>query len=63
MRDNMAFVKRGDPLPVTSYVDFDNDSPKVVLCPKCEQPMTVIVINEEENKNKLTCKCNADLEL
>ena len=46
------FKKFGDNMPVMGYTDTEDE----ILCPKCERPMTVIAIEENDNL-ELVCQC------
>lgn len=48
------FKKFGDNMPVEGYVDTQNNTK--ILCSKCEQPMTVIAVKEDDNL-ELVCQC------
>lgn len=48
----MGFIKVGDNMPVISY----NDAEDKILCPTCNQPMTVVAIKEDDNL-ELVCQC------
>ena len=48
----MAFIKTGDPMPVTNYIDDDG----AILCSKCQEPMVAVAINEDDYMN-IVCSC------
>lgn len=54
----MGFVKIGDDMPVTNYIDDDG----IVICPECDGPIVTVAI-DEDNNIKTACKCqNPDIE-
>ena len=52
----MAFIKRGDDIPILEY--FDDDG-KQEICPKCGAKLIVVALNGENNK--LVCQ-NCDID-
>jgi hypothetical protein len=55
----MGFVKVGDNVPVSGYIDVEGE---VAECPECNKPLVVVAVDEDNNVN-LVCKCkNPELE-
>ena len=50
------FKKYGDEQPIDYFVDPDADEP--ILCPKCDQPMTMIEL--QDGNTQLICYCEED---
>jgi hypothetical protein len=48
----MGFVKIGDPIKISNIIKDDEPA----ICPHCNQPMTTIFINEDDNV-EIVCKC------
>ena len=49
----MAFIKTGDPMTITNFI---NDDDIVVTCKTCHEPLTTVVIDEDDGI-KVACSC------